>query len=441
MIRFQNSRMFNPLEPRVDELFGRTRRRPSIGRIVYWSYLLGVPLAGIAGGIALLIASNQIDAAVQNYRNAIPCRGALTSTTCYTTVTGTLAQFSITRGKTGDTADMTLQLPDGTRSTWAKTNWQQEDALHVGAPIRAKFYQGAITEVYRGALGIETKDSPIYKQSDMRLGAVLIPILGLIIAGVSFYTLRVKKQVTVGSLVSIDPRLPIGEQAALLRHALLQDQPADTPSVMAGAQPSVTLPFTLRPHPMPTGRPWWVGLIVLGLGVPSLVLRMRTPGPIAQVVLWATVAAIIAAVVFHWRYRNGRRTVVDDFSVRRVNLLGAVRVVSRSDVARLACPNIMNFGMTSPEPRLLLLDASGRCLLGLPRYYSTDEEAAQLAAALRVPLDNKLPSSLTTPSRLRRTVPGAVSWSEAHPFVMTIVLIPPILGALGLFVWMLNGFK
>ncbi|HKV30502.1 MAG TPA: hypothetical protein VJT14_05750 [Candidatus Dormibacteraeota bacterium] len=432
--------MFNLVEP-TEQPSGKTRRRLSIGRVLYWSFLLGIPLAGGAGGSALLVAANELDAAVQTYRNATPCRGAVTTATCYTTVTGTLAKFSVTHGKTGDTADMTLQLRDGTRSTWAKTNWQQEDALHVGAPIQAEFYQGAITAVYLGAIGIETKDSPIYKQSDLRLGAVLIPTLGLIIAMATFITMRGQKQATVGSLVAIDTTLPIAEQEALLRHALLQDPPAETPSVTAGPQPSVTLPFTLRPHPMPTRRPWWVGLIALGLGVPSFVLRMRTPGPIAEVVLGATVATIVAAVAFHWRYRNGRRTVVDDFSVRRVSLLGAVRVVSRSDVARLACPNIMTFGMASPERRLLLLDASGRCLLALPRYYSTEGEATQFAAALRVPLDNELRSSLTTPSRLRRTVPGAVSWSEAHPFLMTIMLILPILVALGLFVWMLNGFK
>jgi hypothetical protein len=34
-----------------------------------------------------------------------------------------------------------------------------------------------------------------------------------------------------------------------------------------------------------------------------------------------------------------------------------------------------------------------------------------------------------------------VSWSEAHPFLMTLVLIPPILVAVGLFVWVLDGFK
>jgi hypothetical protein len=101
----------------------------------------------------------------------------------------------------------------------------------------------------------------------------------------------------------------------------------------------------------------------------------------------------------------------------------------------------MSFGLPGTEQRLLLLDAGGRCLLGLPRYYSTDEEAAQLATALRVPLDNKLASSLTTPPRLRRTIPGAVGWSEAHPVLMTIVLIPPILVAVGLFVWVADGFK
>src|ERR1700687_5093951 len=216
--------MFNPIEPRVDQPSGRIRRRPSLGRIFFWSYLLGIPVVAVGAGVALLIASNQLDAAVQTYRSAVPC-SASTSTACYTLVPGTLVKFTITRGKTGSTADMTLRLPDGTRSTWAKTNGQQEDALRVGAPIRAEFYQGAITTVYLGAIGIQTKDSPVYKQSDMRLGAVLIPVLGLIIAAASFFTLRGQKQVTVGSLMAIDPTLPIAQQEALVRHALLQDRP------------------------------------------------------------------------------------------------------------------------------------------------------------------------------------------------------------------------
>jgi hypothetical protein len=175
--------MFNPIEPHVDETSGQTRRWPSLGRIFFLSYALGIPLLAVGVGIALLIASNQLDSAVQTYRNAGPCPSAPTSTPCYTMVAGTLVTFSTSRGKSGDTTDMTLELPDGARSTWAKTSWQQEDALHVGAPAQAKFYQGALTTVYVGGVGIQTKDNPIYKQGDMRLAAVIIPVLGLIIAG------------------------------------------------------------------------------------------------------------------------------------------------------------------------------------------------------------------------------------------------------------------
>jgi hypothetical protein len=432
--------MFNPVEPSAEQPSGRTRRRLSIGRILYWSLLLGIPLAGIAGGIALLIASNELDAAVQTYRNAVPCRSALTTSACYTTVPGTLAKFSITRGKTGDTADMTLQLPDGMRLTWAKTNWQQEDALHVGAPIQAKFYQGAITAVYLGAIGIEAKDSPVYKQSDMRLGAVLIPTLGLIIALASFFTLRGQRQVTVGSLVAIDRTLPIAEQEALLGHALSQDQPAETP-VPRGAQPFVTLPFMFRPHPMPTGRPWWVAPLVVAIAVPLLLLRSRTPASIAQIVLAVTGVGIVAGAVLHWLYRNRRMLVADDLSVRRVNLLGFSRVVSRSDIARLAFPLVSSFALPSLEPRLLLVDGSGRCILSLRRYYPTDEEAVQLAAVLRVPLDMNLAKRLTSAARLRRTIPGAVSWSEAHPILMSVLVTPPVLVLIVLFIWVLDGFR
>jgi hypothetical protein len=393
--------------------------------------------------VALLIASTQLDAAVQTYRNAGPCPRAATSTACYTMVPGTLTRFSITRGKTGDTTDMTLQLTGGIWSTWAKTSGQQEDALHVGAPVQAKFYQGALTTVYLGAsIGIQTKDNPIYKQNDMRLGAVVIPVLGLAVAAGFFITLRTRKQIQLRPMTTIDPTLPVEEQERLLRQALLGDQLGEaSPVVPASQLAGVTLPFTLRPHPIPIGRPWWVGLIGVAVVVPSLLLRMRTPGAIAQVVLVATVAAMVVAVLLHWLYRHRRMLVVDDFTVRRVDLFGFSRLVSRTDVARLAFPTVMSFAIPGLEPRLLLLDASGRCLLGLRRYYSTDEEAVQLAAALRVPLDMKPASRLTNASKLRRNIPGAVSWTEAHPYVTMLALTLPMLALASLVVWVLNGFK
>ena len=433
--------MFNPIEPRLDLPSGKGRRWPSFGRIFFWSFALGIPVVAVGAGVALLIASNQLEAAVQTYRNAVPCPSTPTSSACYTTVPGTLVKFSISRGKAGDTADMTLQLPGGTRTTWAKTSWQQEDALHVGAPLQAKFYRGAITTVYLGGIGIQTKDNPVYKQGDMRLAAVIIPILGLIIGGALVFPLRSRKQVAVGSMMTIDRTLPVEEQERLLRQALL-GVPADIPSFTAGSQAAgVTLPFTLRPHPIPTGRPWWVGVIIAGIAVPLFLLRMRTPEAIAQVVYGITVCTLLTVVLLHWLYQNRRQLVVDDLSVRRVSLFGVGRVVSRSDIARVACPIVMNFGMTVPEPRLLLLDAGGRCLLGLKSYYPTEEEAARLAAALRVPLDAKTAARITTPSQLRRVIPGAVSWPEAHPYLVSLAMVIPVFVAVCLFVWVLNGFR
>jgi hypothetical protein len=434
--------MLNPNEPRIEEASGRTRRWPSLGRIFFWSYAVGIPVVAVAGGIALLIASSQLDAAVQTYRNAPLCPAAPTSGVCYTLVPGTLTNFSITHGKSGDTTDMTLKLPDGIRSTWAKTSAQQEDALHVGAPVQAKFYQGALTTVYLGSgIGIQTKDNPIYKQNDVRLGAIVIPLLGLTIAAVTFITLRAKKPLKLGPIPTIDPTLPVAEQEKLLRKALLGEQVGSPSTTLGSPSTGVTLPFTLRPHPIPTGRPWWLGLIVAGVSVPMLVLRMRTPAAIAQVVVGATVAAMLAAVIMHWLYRHRRMLVVDDFTVRRVNLFGFSRVISRTDIARVASPIVINFGMAVQEQRLLLLDGSGRCVMGLTRYYPTDEEVTQVAAALRVPVDAKASMPFTTPARLRQIIPGAVSWPEAHPYLMTLLLLPPIFVAVGLFVWLLNGFK
>jgi len=419
----------------------RVRRRPSIGRIFFWAYAVGLPLVSIGAGVALLLASNRLDTAVQAYRTAPPCPTPPTSATCYQLETGTLVSFSISRGKTGDTTNMTLQLPAGIRSTWAKTSWAQEDALHVGVPVQTEIYQGAITAVWVGDVGISTKDSPTYQQGDLREAAIVISVIGLMITAVTLFPMRRRMRSQPVAALLLDSNLPIAEQEMLLHHALFMDQPDPTSEVTPSRPVTVNLPMTLRPRPIPAGYPWWVALIVVGIGVPSLLLRMRTPGSIAQVVLAATVIAMLVGVVLHWLYRHRRMVVVDDMSVRRVNLFGMSRVISRAEIASLAFPIIRSINpRVLDEPRLLILDANGRCLLRLVRYYSTEADAAQFAAALRVPVPANS-SRPTTASRLRRTIPGAVSWTEAHPYLTTLVLAPPILVAVGLFVWTLNGFK
>jgi hypothetical protein len=419
----------------------RVRRRPSIGRILFWAYAVGLPLVSVGAGVAFFIAADRLDTAVQTYRNAPPCPNPPNSARCYQLVTGALAAFSISRGKTGDTANMTLQLQDGNRSTWAKTSWAQEDALKVGVLVRAEIYQGAITAVWVGDVGISTKDSPTYQQGDLREAAIVIPVIGLVITAATLFPMRRRMRSQPVAALMIDATLPIADQTMLLRHALLIDEPDSTSQLTPSRPVAVNLPMTLRPRPIPASYPWWLALIATGIGVPSLLLRMRTPGSIAEVVLAATVIAMVAGVVLHWLYRHRRMVVVDDMTVRRVDLFGASRVISRADVASLAFPIIMSINpRVADEPRLLILDANGRCLMRLKRYYPTAVDAVQLAAALRIPLPADS-SRHTTASRLRRTIPGAVTWTEAHPYLTSLVLAAPILATAGLLVWTLKGFK
>lgn len=373
----------------------------------------------------MLVASSQLDAAVATYRAAGVCPAASTPAPCYRLAPGTLVSFSISRGKWGDWTNLVVQLADGNVSTYARTTWAQEDALHPGVALRARIYQGKITSIYVGATGIETKESPIYQQGDLRKGAVFIPVAGLAISAVALLALRRGK------------RSRLAKQE-MLRQTLAEPT-GDTSRLTASSSVSVILPLTLRPHPIPTGRPWWMGLIVVGIAIPSLLLRMRTPGFIAKVILAATVVGLLAGVLLHWMYRHRRMLIVDDFTVRFVNLWGLSRVISRVEIAGLAFPVIVSLSAPN-EPRLLLLDAAGRCLLSLKRYYPSNDDVAQLAAALRVRLDAKRSRPMLA-SHLQREIPGAVSWPEAHPFLMLLALLPPILAAVGLFVWMLNGFK
>jgi hypothetical protein len=336
---------------------------------------------------------------------------------------------------------MTFQLPEGSRSTWAKTSWSQEDALRIGAPVQVQIYQGAITTVWVGGVGIYTKDSPVYQRGDLRKAAIVIPIIGLVIVAATVFPMRRRMSQPVATFTMIDRTLPIPEQEMLLRQALAMDEPDAPPQVTASHPIAVNLPMALRPRPIPSGYPWWLRLIVAGLAVPMLVLRMRMPSWIALLVLGATVVAMLAAIVLHWLYRHRRMLVVDHLSVRLVNLFGISLVIPRAEIAGLAFPIIMSGNSRVPEePRLLILDATGRARLRLTRYYSTDDDAAQLAAALGVSMPANA-RRLVRSGRLRRTIPGAVSWPEAHPYLTSLMLLPPSLLAIGLFVWMLNGFR
>jgi hypothetical protein len=192
---------------------------------------------------------------------------------------------------------------------------------------------------------------------------------------------------------------------------------------------------------MPTRYPWWVGLIVVAIALPALFWRLGTPTSNAQAVLVVTTMVILAGVLLHWAYLHRRMLLVDDLTVRRVNSLGGSRTISRAEIAKLAFPTIISAGSRAPdEPRLLLLDATGRCVLRLTRYWPTNDDAVQLAAALGVPLPTDS-SRRTAATQLGRAIPGSVSWFEGHPYLASIVLVPPIIVAVGLFVWVLNGFK
>ncbi len=71
------------------------------------------------------------------------------------------------------------------------------------------------------------------------------------------------------------------------------------------------------------------------------------------------------------------------------------------------------FGSCSP---CLLIDRAGRCLLWMNAVGITYEDASQLAAALRVPIDPNWKENRTR-GWLAREFPGSTSRIEAHPFL------------------------
>lgn len=186
---------------------------------------------------------------------------------------------------------------------------------------------------------------------------------------------------------------------------------------------SVILPFALHSRPW-IGRAWWLApLTFIGLG---LWFALGRHGFRGQVGLWmiSSIALGIVVGVVQYAYLYRRRLVVDDLTVSFTDVLGRVTSVPRADVTRVALRTLVTRSVL--ENRLLMLGPNSGCVLRVPRFGLRYEEASQLAAVLRVPVDPSWDRPATIES-LRTEFPGALTWSERHRLLYVLVVMVPII--------------
>lgn len=187
---------------------------------------------------------------------------------------------------------------------------------------------------------------------------------------------------------------------------------------------TVVLPYTFPSKPWQVGRPWWLGPIVLVVMGVSVVIRAHGSGGTvwAALAISLVLAAAVGGLQFAYLYR--RRIVVDDLNVGYWDMFGRATTVSRGDITRIALRTLI--GKYTREDRLFILGRDGQCLLRIARFGLSYEEAVQLAAMLRVPIDRTWDRPVTI-AEMRKEIPGSASWAERHRLLFGLAIMIPIM--------------
>ena len=200
----------------------------------------------------------------------------------------------------------------------------------------------------------------------------------------------------------------------------------DDPIFGAPAVPppvAVILPYSIHSRPW-NSRPWWLApVFVVVYGVSLLVRRHLGGVPLAfGVSLSVAIAVAVSALQLAYLYR--RRVVVDDLNVSYINMFGRETTVPRAVVEQIALRTV--FSRAGHEERLFFLGGDGACVLRVPRFGMTYDEASSLAAILRIPIDPTWEWP-TTLDALPSDIPASTTWSERNRLLFGVVLMIPIL--------------
>jgi len=228
----------------------------------------------------------------------------------------------------------------------------------------------------------------------------------------------------VGFFAAIDrilDRASPAEQSVLAHSMRAADPTLVPPSPIA-----VPLPYVLGQSVANGDRVRLGALVIMGC---ALVLRLTWRS--APVLAGMIGAAIGVGILLALSIRRASQLVVDvDGTVRASGLFKQSVAIPVSQVSQVALRRIILFSRWRDDiPRLLLIDRAGRCLLWMNAVGITYEDASQLAAALRVPIDPNWKESRTS-GWLAREFPGSTSRIEAHPFLVGALVIAAIVAIL-----------
>lgn len=165
----------------------------------------------------------------------------------------------------------------------------------------------------------------------------------------------------------------------------------------------------------------WLGTIVTIPGWIALAYQL-VPDVVAAVLLGLGVfAVVIVSARWSMRHMTTRHLTVRDGRLTQTTMYRTRAISPDRQIVRAVRAEYISDRLSAQVSRvLLLLDDSGRAVFRiLPAVW--DAEVARLPAALGV--TEEVRSGQTTAKQLRREVPGAVPWGEAHMIKATLLFL------------------
>lgn len=160
-----------------------------------------------------------------------------------------------------------------------------------------------------------------------------------------------------------------------------------------------------------------------GLAVFALILVLRTisSGLTGIIVVAASVAALILALlgIYRFRLRHGAASLTAG-QVMAPSWSGRRRAVARGMIQRAVLVSAeLGSARSHVVPLVLLIGDGGRCLLHVSGTGIAPRDLKAFAAALQVPVGTR--AQLLGPDELRGEYPGSVSWYWSHQVLVALL--------------------
>jgi hypothetical protein len=140
---------------------------------------------------------------------------------------------------------------------------------------------------------------------------------------------------------------------------------------------------------------------------------------------------LVAQGLVSYRLRT-LRIVVTDKDFGQTTMLGATRLWPKASVARVVSVMVLYSGSGVPAPQWLVLDADGNRLMLLNPHVWQPSDLEALTRMLGVPVED-MGQRPVKAGELRRRLPRAVPWWQAHTALLGMVSAVVVIAALAPF--------